>query len=253
MSWTIGVTNYTYVENYVKDKIRVFHFEAGNIIPLEYGTKVPRPNILMIAATHGDEPAGYHALKKIKEDILNNNLVIKRGSITLIPKVNEYGLKNNERETNTFKLNSKGGGGDINRSYSKKSNEKPKSYQAKLIQKYMKNSDLVLDFHEGYDFHKIDSSSIGSTLHSTNFNGENTHAQNAIQRLNQNISDPMKKWTLLKDKADIPASCRYYAKIAKTPHILIETTGKLNKQPLHIRVNQNSTIIDSILGDMGII
>ena len=63
----------------------------------------------------------------------------------------------------------------------------------------------------------------------------------------------MKKWTLLKDKADIPASCRYYAKIAKTPHILIETTGKLNKQPLHIRVNQNSTIIDSILGDMGII
>ena len=44
-------------------------FDALNKIPLEYGSEVQRPNILMIAATHGDEPAGYHALKNFKEDI----------------------------------------------------------------------------------------------------------------------------------------------------------------------------------------
>lgn len=253
MSWSVGVMNNIHIENYTNNKIEIFHFDALNKIPLEYGSEVQRPNILMIAATHGDEPAGYHSLKNFKEDILNGKISIKKGSITLIPKVNEYGIKNNKRETNEFNLNSKGGGGDINRSYSKNLNEKPKSYQAKLIQKFMKNSDLVLDFHEGYDFHKINSSSIGSTLHSTHFNGEKTRALNAIQRLNQNISDPKKEWTLLEDKADIPASCRYYAKIAKTPHILIETTGKLDKQPLQTRINQNSTIINSILGDMGFI
>ena len=47
------------------DKIEIFHFEAGNIITFRIRIKkFQRPNILMIAATHGDEPAGYHALEK---------------------------------------------------------------------------------------------------------------------------------------------------------------------------------------------
>ena len=251
--WTIGVTQFIFIENYVRNKIEIHHFEKNNNKPLNYNSKIQKPNILIIAGTHGDEPAGTHAFEIIKNKILNNQLTLKTGSITLIPKLNEYGIKNNKRETNHFKLDESDDGGDINRTYSKNKDDKPLSYQASLVQKYMKNADLVLDFHEGYDFHKINNNSIGSTIHVTNFNGETFIAKNIIKKLNTSIKNPQKKWTILKNKADIPASCRHHAKLAKIPHILIETTGKLDKQPLNIRIDQCLSILDQVFKDNNMI
>ena len=250
MNWNRNIERFT--QNNICPNIKIYYFEAGNNNPIYPIENIKKPNILMIAATHGDEPSGYHALNNIKNAIINGNIQLSKGSITLIPALNEYGLNNNKRETDNFGLDD-GGGGDINRSYPKQKNSEPKSYHAQIVQEYMKYCDLILDFHEGYHFYKMDPSSIGSTLHATNFNNEKNHAFNAIKAINNSITDSDRKWTLLDEKADIPTSCRYYAKIVKKPHILIETTGKLNAQPLQIRVNQATTVAKSILNDMGML
>jgi predicted deacylase len=65
------ITNYT-------NQIKHFIINSGN----------PGPTLLLIAGTHGNEPAGSVAL----ENFINSNSSISKGKIIIIPRVNKIGL-----------------------------------------------------------------------------------------------------------------------------------------------------------------
>jgi predicted deacylase len=215
----------------VKSKLfEIFKFKFGN---------GKGPTLLFIGGVHGDEKSGTIYLNKLV-DILQNakqNNVNFNGSIIVIPLANKWGFDNNERKNKENK--------DVNREFPKHEEGKCSDEISKQLLKIVRNADYVFDFHEGYDFHKINPSSIGSTL--TNANDKTYYlSQFILENLNKMIQDSYKKFTLLEDKERIIGSLRNYCKMIDKNYILIEITGQNNKQPMDIRLDQIQNIVQSI-------
>lgn len=198
--------------------------------------------ILILGATHGNEPVGYHAINKIMS-MLNTQQIkltnLKNYEIYFVPIVNMCGLKTNSRY-NMFLF-------DINRNYNTDSiiNYKINHQIKKIIND--NNIDLVIDIHEGYSFHNINKNSLGSTI-SFNFN-DDLLKSTIINNINSTIVTNDKKFVFIpsdKMEKDIGTLLEYCTK-NKTKHILIEITGQENIQPLSLRIDQCMNILFSIL------
>ena len=178
-------------------------------------------NILFVGGTHGDEPSGYLALKDYNfNNIPNINFTV----VTMNP----CGLKKKTRENPQNNQ-------DINREYGKN------NYHNMIIENLVKKNDYVFDFHEGYDYHIRDSSSIGSTLSTkSQFDISNK----IINNLNKIITENDKKFVLLTYKSRIIGTLRDYCDNINKPYILIETT---RIEDLDLRVKKCKIIIDTII------
>ena len=53
----------------------------------EYFGKKKGPTILIIGATHGDEPAGYYGIKEYMNKLNKQEISLKKGKIIFIPLV----------------------------------------------------------------------------------------------------------------------------------------------------------------------
>lgn len=188
-------------------------------------SKSPSPKTLIIASTHGNEPAGYYALKHY----LSTNPQIQKGSLTLVPAVNKCGLLLKQR-------NNPAGNYDINRCYPNT------TYLNKQLSKLVQEADYIIDLHEGYDFHKLNPESVGSGIYA----GKTKEAQNLANILADNLNNTIKedhKKFVTNDISPIKGSLREYANAINKHYILVETTGINNIQPLAIRVEQHTKII----------
>lgn len=191
----------------------------------------------ILGGVHGNEPAGCVALTNLIESKYFENLA-KRMDFVIIPCANPYGLKHNKRHQPDL-LNP-----DLNRNFGSEDGDCPAS---KEILKCFKDCDLVLDFHEGWGFHKKTNDSIGSSINPTETKLSQMLAKNAVETLNSGIVDPLKQFTLiLDDSCDIPTTLRCHFNKKGRNYILIETTGQDNIQPIEIRTNQIKIILDSI-------
>ena len=56
--------------NYLYQQINIVKYYV-------YDTKIDGPTILMLGGTHGNEPAGYHALTKFKNELDNKPTILK--------------------------------------------------------------------------------------------------------------------------------------------------------------------------------
>jgi len=117
-----------------------------------YDSKTNGPTILIVGTTHGNEPAGYHTIKSLMDKLNSKDIILLNGKLILVPVVNYCGFKLNRR--NRLGYN------DINRLY----HDNTTSIINKTIIKEVKKSDFILDFHEGWGFHKLNNDSIGSTI-----------------------------------------------------------------------------------------
>lgn len=209
-----------------------------NLEIYEFGKKLKKSiNILIVGGTHGNEPSSSLSLYKLiyylKKKKINN------AHITIIPMVNKFGFYTSNRYSQHFLKNY-----DINRKYPNK------YYINSILTKYIKKADMVIDHHEGYNYHIYNKHSIGSSLSPVNFNKKNL--QKILDNLNKNID----KNFLFNEKKGIPKnSLRDYIKknYPKKKYLLIETTGIHNKEPLHLRQYKSLYIIISILKDKQII
>jgi predicted deacylase len=165
------------------------------------------------------------------------DIILKRGRIIFIPAVNYCGLKYNVRENPIY--------GDINRLYNI---NKDMNVINNLVIKFVKESDFIIDFHEGYSFYKSNKNSLGSTISPVDTDISNDVANLVVSKLNKNISEDYKKFSIVKDIKTNNTLRDYVAKYEKTKnYILVEITGQDDIQPIELRKDQGLNIISSVI------
>lgn len=197
------------------------------------------PTLCIIGSVHGNEPAGTLALEEMIRAKLFEHIINSRVIVILNP--NPIGLMTNNRESWNFGK----GWFDINRSYNtSRESQEPQSAIIKQIQECVMKSNLVLEFHEGWGFHKINPSSLGSTIMPTKDNLATNLGYSMLSNINKHIHDQDKHFSIiLNDACGITSCLGCYCEKRNIPHILLEITGQNDKQPIEIRKKQVSLLI----------
>ena len=235
--------------------------EKCNLDPLNDIVRIdsgkPGPTILFLGGVHGNEKSGAVYLQKFAKDLQEGKINVDSGKIVVIHTANKCGFNNNSRYVPGLEYD------DINRNFPKTKDDKCRGPISTTILKEVEKADIVFDFHEGYDFHKINKNSVGSTL--TSSGGcklSEDIAKHIIKILNQNINPINKEdipvedreWTHISSNPKSPAyisgfeikgTLDYYCLIKNKNYILVEITGQNNKQEMDVRLDQIDIIINS--------
>ena len=224
-----------------------------------YDSNKPGNTIVIIGGTHGNEPIGSIVIRDLISKINKKDIILKSGKIILIPDVNYCALRTGIRMIP--------GIGDLNRKYPKNINQNSSSCPINnKIMNIIKDADFVLDFHEGWGFHRLDKKSMGSSITPTDTKLSNDVAQFLYNEINSTITDDSKKFIIFVNDDrykqdnkkysqlnDIKGSLRYYQNINKKNYVLIEITGQNNIQTMEIRQTQATLILNSTLTYFGLI
>jgi hypothetical protein len=224
------------------DSLDYFIYNSGN----------PGPTIAIVGGTHGNEPIGSIVIRELIRKLNNKKIMLKSGKLILIPDVNYCALKVGIRLIPLI--------GDLNRKYPKNLHENSSCPINNKIINLLKDTDFILDFHEGWGFHRLNKDSMGSSITPSETELSNNIAHIIYDNINKTISDKDKKFIIFVNDNryntnpdiysklnDIKGSLRYYANINKKNYILIEITGQNNIQTLDIRQNQGNIIINNVL------
>ena len=142
---------------------------------------------------------------------------------------------------------------DLNRNFPRNKIETAEEPISKKIIDYVLQSDLIIDFHEGWGFHKINPESMGSGIYPGKTKFSILLSNELLNHINEYISDPLKKFSIEYNKHPDIKSLKNYVNFLGKDYILIETSGQDNIQPLHIRVEQDLKIINYSLKKIGIV
>jgi len=229
------------------------YFSAKTPEHFDFGRQSAPYKVVIIAGTHGNEPAGTEALNQLIDSGYFSNFGEKnrdRILLRIVPRVNDIGLRMGiRRQLNLFHP-------DINRNYiinDYNGQEDGKESVSKYIVNLTKDANLVIDLHEGWGYHQLSPQSIGSTL---SYTGElaGKLARNAVNSLNTTIDIPEYKFVVLNPKThpscDIPTTLRCIREQKQKDYILIETTGQNDIQPLSLRSQQHWHLIRAILNSL---
>ena len=232
---------YTYLLIFIS--LFIIYIFNKNIEIYNFGNRNKKSkNILIIGGTHGDEPSSTLSLYKLITYLKNKK--IYNGFITIIPKLNKFGYYVNDRYAYHFFKKY-----DINRCYPNK------FFINKIVTKLIPKYDFIIDHHEGYHYHKTVKESIGSSLSLENYEKlTNKKIKKILNKLNKTI--PEKKEFVFNKKKYIPDhSLRDFIdkKYPKKKYILLETTGKFNKEPIRKRTFKSLYIILSLLRNKNVI
>lgn len=201
------------------------------------------PTVLVIGGVHGNEPAGYRAANQIR------HWPIKSGKLIVIPKLNRLGLAANTRWIPEFR-NDKSLR-DLNRVFPRKDNPTPQTPMAIAVWDFVKSQqpDWVFDLHEGFDFNRINSKSVGSSVIS--FPSNSGFASDMVMAANSQI-DLSKHFVLLNKKGPINGSlARACAEQLNAKAMIVETTFK--EQPISLRTHQHRLMISTALNRIGLL
>ncbi len=219
----------------------IFYMFNKNLHIYNYGIKTTNSyNILIVGGTHGNEPASSLSLYRLARYLKHKN--IRNSFITIIPMVNKTGFYTNNRYNNHFLKNY-----DINRNYPKK------YYINTILSDMIKEYDMIIDHHEGYNYHVSNKNSIGSTISPVNF--ETSMLDKILNKLNKHIKSRDKKFVFNSKHSYPIGSLRNYIveKFPKKKYLLIETTGITNRDTMYERQFKALYIILSILLDKDVI
>jgi predicted deacylase len=207
-----------------------------------YG-KQSGPFVCIISGVHGNEPSGpYTLLEMLKNPA---SFQINRGHLRIIPVANEWGYSHNNRFQSY--LGKFSPYGDINRNFNAQGGTDNTS---RHILTLVKDADLILDIHDGYDFHCANTSSVGSTLTPSTAPLALQIARDAVAEINKNAimlrNDKCTQFLMLEhESCKIPSTLACWAQKNNKAYILAEITGQstLNQLPINIRDKQVRIII----------
>jgi len=175
----------------------------------EYNSNIPGPKIVIITATHGNELAPHYAAVEYF-----NSHKISKGRVSLII-VNKCGILFKDRQQGVINPYN-----DINRKYG--SGEKINN----IIQKYINDATLVVDFHESTKYSI--NGGIGNTM---TYNNNYIDVESTVNEINTSFKGH--QWesyntTRNIDYGDIVGSLAKYCGHKNINYILVETTKKDN-------------------------
>jgi len=93
--------------------------------------------IFILGGIQGDEPGGF-----LSAD-LYPNIVLEKGNLIVIPRANFHSIIKNNRGIN----------GDLNRKFKMEESDDIEGQIVEIIKKYMKQSDVFLNLHDGWGFY----------------------------------------------------------------------------------------------------
>ena len=195
--------------------------------------------IFILGSVHGNEPSGtdacYHLIDYLKRNRPLNNVII-------MPLPNPIGYYIGLRyQLKPFHK-------DINRNFNKEGKDRISS----IILDYVKKCDLIVDLHEGYEYHKRYPDSMGSSIIPNQSKLSQLISKDIITSVNRTIQNEDKRFVIsdfyTREKCYLPNSLACWCNIHKKDYISIETTGLLmNKQPINVRVKQHYILLQTIV------
>ncbi len=204
---------------------------------------VAGPTVLVVGGVHGNEPAGYRAAEQIRR------WPIVKGKMVVIPQLNRLGLAANIRWLPDFRNDQKLR--DLNRNFPREDDESPRSPLAIDTWEFVKKHqpDWVFDLHEGFDFHRINSKSVGSSVIAMPW--DERFAKEMVTVVNSRI-EPERHFDLLAAKGPAVGSlARACSEVLDAKSFILETTFK--DQPISTRTRQHRQMVSAILQRIGMV
>lgn len=201
----------------------------------------PGPTVFIEGGAHGDEPAGAAAAGAIR------HWPIVRGRMVVVPRANVPALDANKRNT----PGAPRAEGNLNRNYPVSSTDKPRGTPAREIWALVleQKPDWLLDLHEGYDFHQVNSNSVGSSI----IVSAGTNAETAGRLMLQAINDTIPKAELkfvFRRMGTPTMLARAAANQLHIPAMILETTSK---RPLPERIRQHEIMVSCLFRHLGML
>jgi succinylglutamate desuccinylase len=202
----------------------------------------PGPTVLVVGGMHGNEPAPPRAVREL------TRIDVPRGRWLLVPEANRLALANSSRHTPGDRFL------DLNRSFPIASRPTPRGVLGTALWRLLEQSqpDWVIDVHEGFDFHRRNPRSVGSSVtyvpHSRVGACSARLARQLVDTVNSTIDDPAKKFALLAPGPE-GSFARSATEALGVPSLVLETTRV--GQPLGLRVAQHRALLAQALDRIG--
>lgn len=215
------------------------------------------PTLLVISGIHGNEPGSYFATA-----LLSQYYTIKKGSLWIVPDLNQLSIQNNSRGTN----------GDMNRKFADIDPSDPDYSIVKEIQEIIKEPQigLILNLHDGHGFYRkeyqntiFNPNAWGQTCVIDQNTLDNNHPFGNLNEIalkvsnelngdlieNHHLFDVRNTNTKFDDEA-MKHSLTYFAVAHNKPAFAIETSKNL--PTLHHKVFYQLRAIEKYMKIMGI-
>jgi predicted deacylase len=198
-------------------------------------TGKPGPVVLLTGGIHGNEPAGYEAAAQLK------NLKITKGTLIVIPRVNQAAIQVEKRAA---------ADGNLNRLFPTTATAKVEHVLVReimaVIDKYQVT--WVLDLHEGVNYSKK-SDSVGQSVIYYPQDDTYTIARKIVNMQNKTITTATKQFSLLKNP--VKGSLARSAAVLKGAHSMILET--CTKDALNTRINYHVKSVKLVLSELGML
>ncbi|WP_182870039.1 BPL-N domain-containing protein [Rhodopirellula sp. JC639] len=201
------------------------------------------PTVLITGGVHGNEPAGARAAEQIR------HWPIQRGKLVVIPQVNRLGLAANIRWTPEHRNDRRRR--DLNRSFPTAEHDETLTEHSGAIWDFVTQHqpDWLFDLHEGFDFHRVNSKSVGSSVIA--FPGQRDFAERIRQSVNVEL-EPKHPFDLLaKSGPAVGSLARACGEQLGAASFIFETTFK--DQPISMRTRQHRRMVSTALLSIGMI
>ncbi len=198
------------------------------------------PTVLILGGVHGDEIAGVRSAEEMR--CFN----IARGRLIIIPQTNVPALAHGTRRAPKTQH------ADLNRNFPRRAGDLPRGTLARALWGALLElkPDFVVDLHEGYDFHKKNKKSVGSSvLFYPSVSGER-HARRIVAAVNATVSERERRFSLLRPPVR-GSLARAVTEQLGIPALILETTK--NHQPLQVRVDQHLLMTAELLEHLGML
>ena len=207
------------------------------------------PTILILGGMHGNEPAGPAAADAI------SSWSVKRGRLVVVPRMNLPALAANQRLIPEMTEPE----GNLNRHFPIGAAVTP-GVATDLwgLLEHVK-PDWVLDLHEGYDYHRLNSGSVGSSVIACKDERATELAKKMIAAVDATIEEEGRKFTFIQNPI-AGSFARAAWENANIPSMILETTYGLfpvsdeeeRRYSISYRARQHRLMVYTFLSELGL-
>ena len=208
----------------------------------QYDSLAKGPIVMIFGGVHGNEPAGHRAAQQIK------NWTVDKGKLIVLPAANPIGLRANTRWIPEFRNDN--GRKNLNRNFPRQSDPTTKTEMAAALWEFIqeRKPDWFFDLHEGYDFHRLNPKSVGSSVIA--FPDQAELATKLASVADQHIADDRRFSVLAKSGPINGSVARACGEQLGAKSFILETTFK--DQPISQRTRQHRAMVATALQVIGV-